>query len=323
MNIKNRIDLLKPICYLNSSEEYFPISLKLYLDNCKIKKGDNIVDLDLVNENYVSDKNEKFELIPQGPNNQNPEKNSIFLGNTNINQVPYIVKINNNNDNTTDIIFFFFFGYNGEVVFLFNLIKEGSHYSDIEHIVMKVDTNKFNNISNSKNAFESILSVYYSAHSGGTLVLKNDLETENNRVVIYIANKTHASYPKKGLYLRLYGVGNDHVEKFYRWFPNNLFIVDNNNDILLNNFVKKYKGTMGFDHVTGFAGKSYFNGGSEEIIPQGIRIEPEKYNIILYIILFILFYSIIKSYDEKNYKIMIIYILFFILAYSLKTVKIE
>jgi hypothetical protein len=319
MNTIDKIKLLQPVCYLNSDEKYFPMLLETYLQNCKLKKNNTLVDLDLVNENYKDDKS--YQLIPQGVNN-NPDRNSVFFGNPNINDIPYIVKINNNNDNTINIIFFFFFGYNGAVTFPLDVFRIGNHYSDIEHITIKVNADKFNNINNIDEAYDSIISVYYSEHSGGRLIQKKDLEIENNRVVAYLANRTHASYPKAGLYFRFYGFGNDHAEKYFRWLPNNIFIIDLNDKPIINNFIKQYKGDLGFSNVSGFASKSYFNGGDEKDKPEGIHLDPKIYNFSLLVILFILIFKIFKEYSNNNINFYL-YIIMFIIVYNLKMIRIE
>lgn len=323
LTVQDKIKLLQPICYLNSSERYFPMTLDTYLDNCKIKKGEKVEDLKLDTiDSYKDDKS--YQLIPQGPTNYTdyPERNSAFLGNSDINNVPFYVKINGNEKGYTDILFFFFYGYNGSVATLFDLLKIGSHYSDLEHIMIRVDTTKYNAATDTKSMRDAILNIYYSAHSGGRMMKPSDVYWENNHVIVYIANRTHASYPNDGLYVRFYGFGNDHVEKYYRWYPNENFIIGQSTNTTIDNFILNYKGNMGYDHVTAFAGKSFFNGGDEEIVEEGFRVNPILYNSTLVIMIATSIYFLVDSYYKNNKIMMGLLLVALFVLYNLKTVHV-
>jgi hypothetical protein len=298
--IKNKIKQISPVCYLHSEEIYFPMRLNDYLNLCYYEDEEKVP---------ITNIQQNKDIYPIDPNN------SAFRGNSNINDVPYIVKVNDNKDGTSNIIYFFFFGYNGDTRVFFNLFGIGKHFSDIEHIVIKVDNNKF--INNDK-IIDSIISVFYSEHSGGRLVKRNDLKFENDKVIVYLANRTHAAYPQEGLYIRFFGFGNDRTEKFYRWTPNEMVYA------IEDNFINTFKNNLGGEHVSGFADKSYYNGGDEENEPEGIYINHFIYDNFLTVVLLLVIYDGFKIYFSGDYSIkLVLYIILFIILFNLKIVNIK
>lgn len=315
-----KIKLIKPISYLHSKEKYFPINLEKYLNNVNIKKNnEEPFKLDWKNNNnYTGTNDDKFELQPINGNN-----NSVFRGNPDINEVKYIVKVNEIEDNTKyQIIFFFFYGYNGETRILHNLVKIGKHYCDIENIYIICNKKLLDESDDNESARKSIEKIYFSAHSGVRVMDPKVCEFEDNRPVVYIANRSHASYPKPGLYFRIFGFGNDYTEKNYKWDPE-IIIINNNNDDPLLNFINNYNGNMGFGHVNSFINKSYYNGKLEINKPQGIYINKIFYNIILFLITSIVLFFLGREYFLHGIDLKLILLcLFFIIFYSLDTVYI-
>lgn len=323
-----KINLIKPICYLHETEKYFPMKLNDYLDNCYVKKKNN----DLVKFKYdITGKYKEDVALYPNKNEKFANVKSLYRGNPNVDKVPYIVKVNDLGNGKSQIIFFFFFGYNGETRILKDLIKLGKHYADLEHIYMIVDNNILNNSNNKSEAIKSIDSVFYAAHSGGETFKLKDLEKEDDSIVVYIASRSHASYRKKGLYLRYFGFGNDYTKKYYKWYPE-LYIIDKNFDPQLNDFINNYRGQLGFDHIWSFATRDYFYGKLEKNKPEGVYLNENIYKFLIYslfIINLLLFgreFYVFRKNKVINKKIIITLVITFILLvifYALNTTYID
>jgi hypothetical protein len=324
-----KINLLKPICYLHKDEKYYPMNLEEYLENCYIKKNKELIKLKYDN---INEYNNVRELYPS-KNINNAKYKSLYRGNPDVNKIPFIVKVNDLGNGKSQVIFFFFFGYNGERRIFNDLIKIGKHYADIENIYMVINNNILNKSSTKKEALESIESVFVSSHNGVSLLKLKDFEKENDSIIIYIANRTHASFPKEGLYFRYFGFGNDYTGKHYRWYPE-LYIIDNNTNIKLNDFIKNYKGNVGFNNVSSFASKKYFNGYIEKNNPDGYYMNETLYEIIIksfFIIILILFskefylhyLNKFKIINTKKTIIFITIFIFLIIFYSVNTTYVK
>lgn len=89
---------------------------------------------------------------------------------------------------------------------------QNAHEGDIEHINIEVD------------AITHVPSrIFYSAHADpeGFWIDANhpDMEYEEGHPVVFVAHGSHATYPKAGTYVRIYGVANDETNKGLRWTP--------------------------------------------------------------------------------------------------------
>lgn len=264
MDIIKLINQYAPICYIHPYESYMPMSIEDYLKICDVTddKGNILVKGPLtsriLHNNYQPDgvKSKHLQLSPT-----NGYDDPALRGNSNISNVPFYVNYYYEN-NYIFINYMFFYGYNAVTTVLGGLIATGEHFSDIEHITVKVNT-----------ATQKIVDVYYGAHSGGELV--SDFPSENGHPIVYIAKGTHASYPTEGLRIRYYGFGSDHTLKAMRWSPTKLIILFDpkyqknqyNPDTM--GFLM-FRGNMGRSHVSNMIDKSWWRssrGNDNE--PQG------------------------------------------------------
>ena len=203
-----------------------------------------------------------------------PKYSSLLLGNPDMQKVPVYVKVNERDNGNTDIVYAFFYGYNGATNVLYDTIHIGAHYADLEHITVTLDIN------------DELKSVYYSAHSGGELVPAHKVKTENGHPVVYIAEKSHASYPDKGTYVRIYGFGNDKTGDRYKWTPEKFIHMRELSDPLydpkIHGFMR-FRGSYGYDSVSDMGQRDWETELELDEI-QGIYISTKVYTLITYIV---------------------------------------
>ena len=120
----------------------------------------------------------------------------------------------------------------------------GDHQSDIETIMYRISKkdNKIQYIS-------------YYEHGNEVKYTLDNIHMIEERVIVYIARYSHASYPKPGKYKRILGLANDYCSNLTEGIsfkPKN--IVDMNN-IPDNYFIKWFRGNYGNDGVSAFANR--------------------------------------------------------------------
>ncbi len=102
------------------------------------------------------------------------------------------------------------------VTFSWNGTKE-EHSFDKEEVVVRITINDIDNSSN-------MIRVFGSAHGNGMWFNEDEVEMENNRIVMYSANESHAMYNKARTYKRIFGFGNDVTGKDIKWDPSQFVI---------------------------------------------------------------------------------------------------
>lgn len=125
----------------------------------------------------------------------------------------------------------FLYAYNGAFDVLGNQV--GNHQCDIERVSIEVFTET-----------GKIKRMYYGAHEhdDGMWIEGNDIPMTKNkeRIKIYIANHSHATYDKAQTWWRIYGFANDHTSNnglIYE--PDDIIFIDQNTNW------NKFKGYMG------------------------------------------------------------------------------
>lgn len=200
--------LISPVVYLHPDEKYFPSSVEyIYQNSPIVSEGKIICPKGTTPEQAPS-------LLDGHPNPYLDIPEKIYPGEENIDQVPIYHTTNNNDPLYNTHIYIFVYPYNGPYNILG--VNVGSHPGDIEHITVK--TNKEND--------SEIVKAYYSTHSSGTWLNRDELEFEDEHLVVYSAKGSHACYWKSGFWPRIGCVANDFTGKGKRW-GNIIIDIDN------------------------------------------------------------------------------------------------
>lgn len=125
-----------------------------------------------------------------------------------------------------------FYGYNGAIF----LGRFGTHFADWEHITMVYDW-----------ATKTPLYYYFAAHGSDTghwiraTGVEWDGKVAGNKVVVYVAKNSHASYTQEGTWWRFWiGLANDVTGKGHRWEPDSFVFLKENEPVWM-----KYRGKFG------------------------------------------------------------------------------
>jgi len=240
MNDNDKLTLLlntySPIAYLHTDEKYFPNSIEYILQNSSLKKKDGTI---LLNSPITS--KQLYETYKDASGNNTeiiiPDDKIVGQNNkNNINQVPvygYATRIGGN----VYLFYSFLYSYNGPKK-VAGIRDVGAHYGDLEHITVVLDQ------------ASNIKEIFYAAHSSdqGRWVKPDQVEFEGSHPIVYIANGSHASYPKEGVVFRFYGFGNDYTNKGLKWTPPVIRVYKDNEDGF-------NKDTMGWIYYGGSIGK--------------------------------------------------------------------
>ncbi|XP_010485351.1 PREDICTED: uncharacterized protein LOC104763704 [Camelina sativa] len=201
MPSKNQTRLLfqtySPWIYLHPEEEYLPSSVNWVFTNGALlyQKGNEFSPVPV----HINGSN-----LPQGGSNDNlfwldylVEKEKVKRGD--LGSAKAYLHIKPMFGATfTDIVVWLFYPFNGNAHLKFLFIKSlslgmiGEHVGDWEHVTLRISN--FNG---------ELWRVYFSKHSGGTLVEACDLEFQGgNKPVVYSSLHGHAVFPKPGLVLQ-------------------------------------------------------------------------------------------------------------------------
>lgn len=231
----------RPIFYLHSQEQYFPIDFKHYIEQAKIKY--------IPTQTLIEDRLMEF-LTPDY---------TLFLPNGlvgmpaefNLRDVPLYVNhriVASLTGFEVYISYSHMYAYNGpETVCCFDV---GQHYADIEHVTYQLHMQLSGEVS--------FVRLYTSRHNGGVWVDSKDLEWNGNRPVLFSSLHGHATYTKEGNYKRYWGVAKDRCDRGHLWDTANLVhlpqTLEECRPELRWTFSKAY---LGDGHVACFGNKSY------------------------------------------------------------------
>ncbi len=217
------IEKFAPVLYLSKKEAYFPISIENYVLNPEtsmvdfktgtviIPPGEITMDRIYKEGKETNNTNENYFKAPECVKfGNNPVLHQDSEGN--LTTPVYAIVVSGKVDGVDKIFihYIFFYGYNGAYRIApigFHIKDVGAHEADIEHVTVQVDETT-----------KTIDRVYFSAHSdeGGW---HSDNAFEGTHPVIYVARGSHANYPKKGIYVRIFGFANDVTQHGMRWTP--------------------------------------------------------------------------------------------------------
>ncbi len=132
-----------------------------------------------------------------------------------------------------DLIYVITFSWNGTLE---------EHAFDKEEVTVRIKINGENS---------DVFRVYGSSHGNGMWFDRNELDFENNRLIMYSANESHAMYNKPRLYKRIFGFGNDVTAKDRKWEPSQFVIIDNDFSKDVKIIKLDQTVTDGFSNITG------------------------------------------------------------------------
>ncbi|KAJ9563361.1 hypothetical protein OSB04_008521 [Centaurea solstitialis] len=184
--IEALIQAYSPVIYFHPNEKYLPSSVNWYFQNGVLLYQKGL-------ESKPSQVEPDGSNLPQGGSNDD----SYWLDLPSMTQLKSESKKPMFGATFTDIAVWVFYPFNGPArvkleVLSVPLGKIGEHIGDWEHLTLRVS-----------NFDGSLKNVYFSEHSGGTLVDAPDLEFETgNKPVAYASLNGHAFYAKPGLVIQ-------------------------------------------------------------------------------------------------------------------------
>jgi hypothetical protein len=196
---------------LHPQEQWMPCSIEWYLHKCTLLDGIRIVEYHVTQETLTQYKDQtNYQLY------FNPEYTN---GQPYASQVPVYVGITKKGG-FTYFQYCVLFAYNGPSKVCHTCLEGGEHFTDIEHVTVKVN-----------NATQKVDSVYFGAHRSKDGVWKkaDDMQFSNTgSPIVYVALGSHAMYPKPGNYYRIFGATHDECSAAgQKWNPIPLEITDN------------------------------------------------------------------------------------------------
>lgn len=221
--------LYKPLFVFSKEEQYYPCSVEFIISQSQLYKGDELI------KNFG-------ELTPEilsenGGDNLKLHEDS-YNGQISVAPIYYFIR---SSDKFIDIVYFLYFAYNGP----FNILgkKVGAHDTDLEHVVVRLDS-----------LTQQVTSIYYSAHgSEGKWVMKDDVKFVSTSPIVYIAKYSHAMYPDEGYQWRCMGFANDKTDFGLSWTTSILTCVKDDNPIWV-----KYTGKWSRDGIDSITNKGWW-----------------------------------------------------------------
>jgi hypothetical protein len=265
-------ELYKPIFYIHSDEQYYPCSVKYFVENSKL--------YDKITNELIDDKPTTSSISYANVINKTSNETYLKLNSdefkygekNNLQEVPVYVH-KKEVGNKTLLTYTIFYAYNGSKNVLF-FSKAGEHYGDLEHVTVEIDNDTL-----------KINRMYFGAHTTkeGKWADVNKLTFENGRPVVFIAINSHAMYYKNGTIIRLYGLGNDETNYGIKYDPP-IEKIDSGTDWV------NYTGRFGFDGPASLVRKSYFTSADPEFNSEQIIVKTQYINVLFYLALIIIIY---------------------------------
>ena len=261
-----------PILYLNSAERYLPISAEEYFlgfECAPMKKGKNKIYEPLFDNSPLADFEPLYDLRQKegiGTTDKQYSKNiHMHIGECvkfgsdpaahwhatkRHNGQPvlctpaYVMTFEQHGN--LYIQYMFLYGFNGpyQMALPGKKIYLNPHEGDLEHFTIELDRET-----------KKIRRYFYAAHeiNEGVKMYPHQVSQERDsnggvHPIVYIARGSHAAYSKEGVYVRVFGLADDHTKEGIRWEPNLIRVYQNNDE----RFDSK---TMGWLYFPGKYGK--------------------------------------------------------------------
>jgi Vacuolar protein sorting-associated protein 62 len=257
-----------PIVYFHSEEKYPPIDFDRYICDAQLlRESDKTVfqpsgdDAYPLNAKKLGEWIEKYQdlkqggyslFLPDGMSSPCITRPNLDLDNC----VPMYMNLYKDEDEDADaesetfyVNFAHLHAYNGGST----ILDIGQHYADNEHVCFHivVPESFFNNQCDGERTIR-IKRVFFAAHYGGEW--KYPFELDNERVIVYSALNTHASYPHFGNHYRFWGMANDKCDKGIRWNPQEVVYVHPDHPLWT-----IFHGDLGDGSVSSFQTSSWWN----------------------------------------------------------------
>lgn len=221
--------LYKPLFVFSKDERYYPCSAEFIISQSQLYKGDEL----------IKDFGELTpEILSENVGDNMKVHQDSYSGQLSSAPIYYFVR---SSDRFIDIVFFLYFAYNGP----FNILgkKVGAHDSDLEHVVVRLDS-----------LTQQLIGIYFSAHSSeGKWVMKEDIKFVSTSPVIYVSKSSHAMYPNEGCQWRCMGFANDKTDFGLSWSSSTLTCVTDSDPIWT-----KYKGLWSRDGIDSITNKGWW-----------------------------------------------------------------
>lgn len=238
--LMNLAMLYMPRFYFDSNELYYPSLMEdFFLGFGQLYYKKELISFDIKNLDELLDtpivENGQF-VYPNMENTDNHTQfklyaNPIYLNGFQNVKNPIHVEIIDTEENIL-LLYTTLYLFNGELTCGF-MIPCGFHNGDIEHIIVSLN----------KRTFEPNKIFYSSHHDGFWFPWKLINKVDITHPVVYVAHKSHANYPKKGLFMRYYGLINDKTDGLVEFIPNEIRWLHINGTIISNEY--KYNGFLG------------------------------------------------------------------------------
>ena len=274
------LDRYKPVFYLFSKEKYKPSSMEYLLLNANLVENAVIAKdadgKDLIKDGVitVSSPNVTNALLydlSKGKYQGQTGLKTVYLdfpervmyGESDVSRVP-IYGLVRDKGSYIELIYILNFPYNGPFNVL-NSQKTGVHWGDLEHITILLN-------KPTDGSLNDIQQVMFGAHGSadGRWVKKSDLTlTDDGKIVVFVADHSHALYHKPRMVFRLGGVANDYTDYGIKWEPPYVQALYFDNDPNFNKDTMGwiyFAGRIGYDGISSLVDKYWFSQG--EPLPE-------------------------------------------------------
>lgn len=250
---KDIIEQFAPIVYFHRGDSYLPLDMNIILKNSTLKNftTGEIIHTPSNREIYEFAKRSNFRNLTDGSVVLSIDK-SLYNHTYLLEEQP-VYAIIREKDGKTYITYILVFPYNGDSTVL-GQGKDKSHPGDLEHYTVELSSDK------------KLLRVFFGGHNpeDGQWILKDNLEFEHGKIVVYSSLNGHGLYHKEGTIFRFFGLSNDYLERGIRWNPNVIEIFGKDDE-------KFDIDTMGWTVYNGL-----FGGSLDKPNTQGISGLPSK-----------------------------------------------
>lgn len=268
------IEGYKPVIYLHSDENYYPILAEEFflhpettlLDQngaTLIPPGEMTME-EIYDENNTGNRKTGYYFeVPHCVRwGSNPELNTNEDGD--LTSPIYAMAYEGKRDGVPKIYvhYVFFYGHNGAYKIAplgIDLADAGEHKTDVEHMTIEIDkeTKKLERLFLAAHGEEGVWMDANHKH------LKYE---DGTHPVVYSAKGSHATYPREGVYVRIFGYVNDNTEKSVRWDPHvTRFYLESDERFDPSTMGWIYhRGDYTYDHVASVALKDWLGDVSNE-----------------------------------------------------------